>query len=163
MTSLVLNNWGLDYLTGNYLQIVSWGDFDIPYKLSLEETGIPYKLSHEEILTFRTNCLMRRQFACNVKFCFLWKIKKCFRLLASMLSDCLGQTWYCYKVKSSIQWQHLFPKTLPLKLICYYTEYLMSRLICKKVWFCSYFLIEHIFWIFVRIASRRQFKQISKT
>ena len=27
----------------------------------------------------------------------------------------------------------------------------------RKVLFCSYFLIEHMFWIFVRIASTRQF------
>ena len=32
----------------------------------------------------------------------------------------------------SLQRQHLFPKTLPLKWICCCTEYLMSRLICKK-------------------------------
>ena len=39
---------------------------------------------------------------------------------------------------------NLFPKTLPLKWICCCTEYLMSRLKCKKVLFCSYFLIEHV-------------------
>ena len=33
----------------------------------------------------------------------------------------------------SLQRQDLFPKTLSLKWICCYTEYLMSRLICKKV------------------------------
>ena len=32
----------------------------------------------------------------------------------------------------SLQWQHLFPKTFPLKQICRCTEYLMSRLICNK-------------------------------
>ena len=35
--------------------------------------------------------------------------------------------------------QHLFPKTLPLKLICCCTRYLMSRLICKK---------DHILFLF---------------
>ena len=34
--------------------------------------------------------------------------------------------------KPSLQRQRLFPKTLPLKWICCYGEYLMSRLICKK-------------------------------
>ena len=37
--------------------------------------------------------------------------------------------WYS---EPSLQRQHLFPKTLPLKWIFYYTEYLMSRLICKN-------------------------------
>ena len=32
----------------------------------------------------------------------------------------------------SLQRQHLFPKTLPFKLICYCTELLMSWLRCKK-------------------------------
>ena len=32
----------------------------------------------------------------------------------------------------SLQRQHLFPKTLPLKWICRCTEYLMSRRMCKK-------------------------------
>ena len=32
----------------------------------------------------------------------------------------------------SLQRLHLFPKTLPLKLICCCREYLMSRLICNK-------------------------------
>ena len=32
----------------------------------------------------------------------------------------------------SLQRQHLFPKTLPLKWICYCTEYFMSGLIFKK-------------------------------
>ena len=31
----------------------------------------------------------------------------------------------------------------------------MDRLICKKGLFYAYFLIEHKFWIFVRIASLR--------
>ena len=31
-----------------------------------------------------------------------------------------------------LQWQHFFPKTLPLKWICCCKEYFMSRLICKK-------------------------------
>ena len=34
--------------------------------------------------------------------------------------------------EASLQDQHLFPKMLPLKIICGFTEYLMSRLICKK-------------------------------
>ena len=37
-----------------------------------------------------------------------------------------------YYGEPSLQRQHLFPKTLPLKWICYCTEYKMSRLICKK-------------------------------
>ena len=66
----------------------------------------------------------------------------------------------------SLQQRHLFQKMLPIKRICCCTEYLMSRSICKKGlgFFFFFFLfphIEHMFWIFVRIASLRQ--QISKT
>ena len=38
---------------------------------------------------------------------------------------------YMYS-EPSLQPQHLFPKPLPLKWICCFTEYLMSRMICKK-------------------------------
>ena len=60
-------------------------------------------------------------------------------------------------------WQHLFPKMLPLKWICCCKESLMYRMICKNPLFYSYFLREHTFWIFVRIASVRRLQQISKT
>ena len=60
-------------------------------------------------------------------------------------------TWYS---ESSLQRLHLFPKTLPLKWICYCTEYLMSRLICKKGFVsflfpkrtCSEYLLESPHW-----------------
>ena len=65
---------------------------------------------------------------------------------------------YFHYSEPSLQWHHLFPKTLPLKWICCCKESLMSRLIHQKVLaVCSYFLIEHMFLIFVRIASLRQF------
>ena len=67
-------------------------------------------------------------------------------------------TWYNSTVSiSDIQRQHLFPKTLPLKWICCCKAYLMSRWICKKVLFYSYFFIKHMLWISVRIASVRRF------
>ena len=47
----------------------------------------------------------------------------------------------------ALQRQHLFPKTLPLKWIYCCTEYIMSRLICKKGLVLSLFShIEHMFW-----------------
>ena len=56
-----------------------------------------------------------------------------------------------------LQGQHLFPKTLPLKRICCCTEYLKSRLTCKKG--LVLFLFPHRTYVLdiFRIASLRQF------
>ena len=64
----------------------------------------------------------------------------------------------------SLHRQHLFPKTLPLKWIYCYREYLKNKLICQKDLVLLYFLIEHMFWVFIRIALlRRAARTILKT
>ena len=78
------------------------------------------------------------------------------KLRSAYLMSLIGVLWIAKYSEPSLQGQHLFPKTLPLKWICCCREYLMSILICK-ILFCSYFLIEHMFWIFIRITSLRQF------
>ena len=62
----------------------------------------------------------------------------------------------CYN-EPSLRWQHLFPKTLPLKWICCGTEYLMSRLIRQKGLVLYLFPHRTCFLFFVRIASLRRF------
>ena len=54
-----------------------------------------------------------------------------------------------------VHWQHLFPKKLPLKWICCYTEYLMSRLIVRKILLAhlSYAQDELLWSLFIRRPS----------
>ena len=58
--------------------------------------------------------------------------------------------WYVHKIlrepiysEPSLQRQHLFPKMLPLKWICFCKESLMSRMICKNSLFFYSFLMKH--------------------
>ena len=69
---------------------------------------------------------------------------------------------YPQNSQPSLQRQHFFTKPLPLRWICCCTEYLMSRLIIKRVLVLFIFHHRTYFWIFVRIASLRRFSQISK-
>ena len=104
---------------------------------------------------------------CEGKFLKLWLLS---RTLTIFYFHGFSYCWYCSVVKYHLplhiaeysepllQRQYLFPKTLPLKWICLCTVYLMSRLICEKGFVL--FLFPHrtyMLWIFVRIASLRQF------
>ena len=113
----------------------------------------------------------------NVKAYFLGKIRKIFQIvifwniLSSILSSNTIFKYFVTNIEKLIglmysepllQWQHVFPMTLPLKWICCCTEYLMSRLICKKG--LVSFLFTHKTYVFdiFRIASLRWLYQISK-
>ena len=71
----------------------------------------------------------------------LFKLKQNIYSICRLLADFSLRELKFMINDPSLQRQHLFSKTLPLKCICCCTDYLMSRLICKKGY--VFFLFPH--------------------